>query len=135
MLQHSENALIVWRRQLLTILQRVMPAVLEGVKEAQADRILKLFDDASLPGSIRTVPEAQWVSERMTRGRSRARLVALYRRAISATSSIPDTDQWHKTWHPRTAMGKEAGAQKQENTFLRCYIHVQKIKSQVIEHV
>jgi transposase len=95
MLQHSEDALIIWRRQLMTILQRVMPEVLEGVKEAQADRILQFFNELPLPD----VSEAQWISERLTRGRSRARLAALYRRARSATSSIPDPDQWHKTWH------------------------------------
>lgn len=94
MLQHAEDALIIWRRQLLTILQRVMPEVLEGVKEAQADRIFQFFTE--LP--MADVPETQWVSERLKRGRSRAKLTALYRRATAATSSIPDPDQWHKTW-------------------------------------
>jgi len=94
MLQHSEDALIIWRRQLLTILQRVMPEVHEGVKEAQTDRILQFFNE--LP--MADVSEAQWVSERLARGRSRAKLTALYRLVTSATSSIPDPHQWHKTW-------------------------------------
>ncbi len=98
MYKRAGDDAVKWKRQVTTLLQRVFPEALQGVRESAADGVLDILRSCPAPADIRAVPEEQWIEERVKPGRSRSRLRAFYRKAQNSMGTQVNAQYWRATW-------------------------------------
>ena len=95
---HVDDEAINWKRQLLSILQRVFPEAVNNVNERNTDSILNILRDMPRPVDITAISENAWIEKHVTRGRARTKLRALYKNAVTSLGYSDDSYHWKTTW-------------------------------------